>query len=407
METAIITSGYMPVPAALGGGVEALIEAIIQQNASNGRLQLTVFSIYHSQAVQQAKTVKNCRFIFIKPPHIVKACDRILYLIAKWLLRKQKSMSYRYILQRLYYVAKVSRCLRDQPFDRVVLENHATLFLVLKKYGNARKYAGRYYYHLHNLVSNDYGCQAIMRQSRKVLGVSRYIDRSFSQFLGKFPENRLTVLRNCVDVARFERSNHIQEAMRWRQKCKIASSDQVILFTGRLSEEKGIKELLEAFSRLSLPRARLVIVGGYFYASSMVSAYEKRLHAVARSLGNRVVFTGYVPHDQMPAVYAMADVSAIPSIWDDPAPLTIIESMASGLPIVTTDSGGITEYVTPECAVILQRDSQLVVHLSEALTALLRDPERRKRMGEASRRQALSLNQYHYYTDFVEKITEA
>lgn len=407
MEAAIITSGYMPVPAALGGGVEALIEALIEQNARNGRLQLTVFSIYHPRAAQQARFVKNCRFIFIKPPHIVKACDRLLYFIAKRLLRKQKSMSYRYILQRLYYLSKVSRCLRDETFDRVVLENHATLFLTLKKHGNARKYAGRYYYHLHNLVSNDYGCEAIMRQSRKVLGVSRYIDRTFSQFLGQFPENRLTVLRNCVDVAHFERTSHIKEAVYWRQKLKIATDDQVILFTGRLNEEKGIRELLEAFSKLRQPKTRLVVVGGYFYASHMVSAYEKRLRAIAQSLGNRVIFTGYVPHDQMPDVYAMADVSAIPSIWDDPAPLTIIESMASGLPIVTTNSGGITEYVTPECAIILQRDAQLVNHLSEALTTLLSNSGRRKRMGEASRRQALSLNERHYYMDFVEKITEA
>lgn len=405
METAIITSGYLPVPAAMGGAVESLVDNIIRKNEEVGKLELTIFSTSHQASVQESRKFRKSHFIFIKPPVMIRLGDRLIYFAAKCLLKKKKSMSYRYILQRLHYLSRVSRFLQKNNYEKVVLENHATLFLTLKKHGNAKKYAGRYYYHLHNEVTSDYGCRAVMLQSRKVLGVSRYIDRTFSDFLGEIPEEKLDVLRNGVDLSRFGSLKSKQEAAHLRDKFAIATSDQVILFTGRLNQEKGIKELLEAFKKINQPNTKLVIVGGHFYASGMVSPYEKELRRLADSLGKQVIFTGFIDYEKMPAIYSMADVAAIPSIWDDPAPLTIIESMASGLPLVTTDSGGIPEYVTQECACIIKRDQQLVDHLAEALEKLLNNPIIRKKMATASRKNAEKMNLNQYYADFVEEIS--
>lgn len=405
MEIAIVTSGYQPVPAALGGGVEALIDHLIDRNEVYGAVQLTVFSTYHEKSVQMAERFQKTRFIFIKPPVIVRICDRLIYFLAKRILKKEKHMSYRYIVQRLHYLAKVGKSLHQNDYDKVILENHATLFLTLKKFDNAQKYAGRYYYHLHNEVTYDYGCWALMLGCRKVLGVSAYINRSFQQFISGFPAERCTVLRNCADTSRFGGAKSKQDARALRKLYGIAPNQRVVLFTGRLNKEKGIKELLVAFKKADLPRTTLVIAGGYFYASGMVSDYEWELQQIAAPMKTRIVFTGFIDYQLMPAVYAMADVAVIPSMWEDPAPLTVIESMASGLPLITTVSGGIPEYAGSDAAILLTREDSIVDRLAEALRKVLLDDTRRAQMAAASRKTAERLNTDQYYADFMAAIS--
>ncbi|EST12716.1 glycosyltransferase family 4 protein [Sporolactobacillus laevolacticus] len=406
MEVAIVTSGYQPVPAAMGGGVEALIDHLILKNEYYGTMNLTIFSTYHEKSVKMASKIQKTKFIFIKPPAIVRICDRVLYFIAKRILKKEKSMSYRYIIQRLHYIAKVSKYLQKNTYDKVILENHSTLFMTLKKHHNAQKYAGSYYYHLHNEVTNDYGCRQIMLGCRKVLGVSRYINQTLSGFLGSFPADKFDVLRNCVDTFHFGSVKSKQDAMALRKNYGIAADERVVLFTGRLNKEKGIKELLLAFKKVHLLRTKLVIVGGYFYASDMVSDYEKELQKIAEPMKDTIVFTGFIDYPEMPAVYGMADVAVIPSMWEDPAPLTVIESMASGLPLITTVSGGIPEYASVEGAILLPRDDQIVERLADSLNQVLFNDSLRHKMAAASRKTAEQMNMDRYYTDFIAKISD-
>ncbi|CAM3087659.1 glycosyltransferase family 4 protein [Sporolactobacillus spathodeae] len=406
MNVAIVTSGYQPVPAAKGGGVEALLDHLILKNEDYGKIHLTVFSTYHEAAVKMANPLKKTTFFFIKPPALIRICDKVIYFVAKHLLKKEKSMSYRYIAQRLHYLTKVSKNLQKNNYDKVILENHATLFLVLKKHDNAHKCAGRYYFHLHNEVTNDYGCRSIMLGCRKVLGVSQYINQTLKMFLGGLPADKFAILKNCADISRFGSSQSKREAAIMRQTYGIAPNEHVILFTGRLNKEKGIKELLLAFKKLNFPKTKLVIAGGYFYASGMVSAYEKELQKIAEPFKGRIIFTGYIAYPNMPAVYSMADVAVIPSMWNDPAPLTVIESMASGLPLITTVSGGIPEYACSEGAVLLARDKKIVDRLAATLNDVLSDAVLRQNMAEASRKTAERMNVDQYYKDFIAKISD-
>ena len=60
----------------------------------------------------------------------------------------------------------------------------------------------------------------------------------------------------------------------------------------------------------------LLIVGSNFYKASIVGTYEERLHVLTKELENQIVFTGYIDNEDMPAVYRMADVVVLPSMWD-------------------------------------------------------------------------------------------
>ena len=71
----------------------------------------------------------------------------------------------------------------------------------------------------------------------------------------------------------------------------------------------------------------------------------------------------------------------MPSIWDDPAPLAVIESLVSGKPLITTRSGGIPEYADEQSAIILERSDQLVDQLANAMTKIAQGSDERDAMG--------------------------
>lgn len=396
-RVAVITSGYLPVPNVLGGAVEALDMMMVRENEKTPNFEFTVFSSWAPgvDEVIRDGAFQHTDFRFIKTPMLVKTADRCIYWAAKYILRKKKLMSYRYIAQRLWYIRKVGKALSKDdasgkaPFDKVMIENHATLFMTMQKYGNAERYTGKVYYHLHNEVTNDFGCKHEIAQVKKVLGVSNYIVGTLDKFLREHGEGGLkpeqkAVWRNGVDISRFGSDEAKRKAKDSRTKYGINDDDIVFLFSGRLTPEKGAEELLEAFTQVvdQVPNAKLVVAGAFFFNSNIKSPFEQKLHDLAsqHQVEGKIVFTGFVDYNDMPALYEMADVCVLPSIWDDPAPLAVIESLVSGKPLITTRSGGIPEYANDDCAIILERDDQLVEHLAQAMIILASDTQRRDSM---------------------------
>ncbi|MDH7888718.1 glycosyltransferase family 4 protein [Bifidobacterium catenulatum] len=396
-HVAVITSGYLPVPNILGGAVEALDMMMVQENEKTTNFEFTVFSSWAPgvDEVIRDGAFQYTDFRFIKTPMLVKAADRCIYWAAKYILRKKKLMSYRYIAQRLWYIRKVAKALSKDdaigkaPFDKVMIENHATLFMTMQKYRNAERYADKVYYHLHNEVTNDFGCKHEIAQVKKVLGVSNYIVEMLDRFLREHGEDGLkpeqkAVWRNGVDISRFGSDEAKCKAKDFRTKYGINDDDIVFLFSGRLTPEKGAEELMEAFTQVvdQVPNAKLVVAGAFFFNSNIKSPFEQKLHDLASQpqVEGKIVFTGFVDYNDMPALYEMADVCVLPSIWDDPAPLAVIESLVSGKPLITTRSGGIPEYANDDCAIILERDDQLVEHLAQAMIILASDTQRRDSM---------------------------
>lgn len=106
--------------------------------------------------------------------------------------------------------------------------------------------------------------------------------------------------------------------------------DGYALFVGRLTPEKGVDHLVEAFKRLETDQ-RLVIVGG----SSFTDDYERRVRDLA-SDDDRIILCGYVYGDELASLYGNADVYVQPSILEG-VPLTVLEAAAHGIPLVLSD----------------------------------------------------------------------
>lgn len=155
-----------------------------------------------------------------------------------------------------------------------------------------------------------------------------------------------------------------------------------ILHVGRLSYEKNVDLLLRAFARMAgqCPAARLTIVGDGPDRDALA-----RL-AGELGLGERVRFTGFVPHEQLPALYRAADLFATASTIETQG-LVVLEAMACGLPVI-----GVGALALPEA--VRHGDNGLLAPvgdeaaLAQCLAHLVSDVGLRKRMGMASRRLA-------------------
>ncbi|MDR2465232.1 MAG: glycosyltransferase family 4 protein [Streptococcaceae bacterium] len=404
-KIAIVTSGYLPVPATKGGAVEALDEYLVQQNEALGALDLTVYSSFEENAEKMASTYQHTKVEFVKTPGLIQAMDRVVYFLAKNILKKKKHLSYRYILQRLHFQGKVGKALATSSFDKVVLENNATLYRVIAKYGNREKYKGRVVLHLHNLVTNDFGYGDVIQETSQVLGVSKYINQTLKERFPALKEESFSVLRNVVDRNIFNGEITSDERHELRAKYGIAEGEQMILFAGRMDEEKGIRELLQAFKIAKIQQAKLLIIGGYFFDSDMLSEYEVELRELASDLGDKVIFTGFIPHKELGDVYAAADFTVLPSIWEDPAPLTVIEALSSGSPLITTDSGGIPEYAPENGSIIIERKGDWVVQLAEEMQKLSEDAEKRKIMREINKEWTKAWDVPEFYRNFVQLLS--
>lgn len=161
------------------------------------------------------------------------------------------------------------------------------------------------------------------------------------------------------------------------------SDSPVVLYAGRLRTRKAVAVLVQALAKVVAkehhPAARLLLAG----EGDQRAALEKQVAELG--LGASVEFLGAKDPKEMPALYAKADIFCLPSIYEG-LPLAILEAMAHGLPVVTTNVSGMPDAVVAgETGLLVPiEDSDA---LADALIELLDDPRRRRAMGEAGRRR--------------------
>lgn len=192
------------------------------------------------------------------------------------------------------------------------------------------------------------------------------------------PSHKLRLLgsgsSNGVDVERFSPGPSDV-----RRRFGLTSDDLVIGFVGRLTRDKGLPELIQAFEVIAWvePKARLLLVG--WFDASEDSLDEGLRSQIERH--PRIRLTGLVAD---PADYYRAmDVMVLPTRREG-FPNCVLEAQASGVPVVTTYSTGSRDAVVPEVTGLLVPPGYPPA-IIEAVLMLLRKPERRRRMGRAAR----------------------
>lgn len=185
----------------------------------------------------------------------------------------------------------------------------------------------------------------------------------------RLPAPRLRYVPNGVDLDRF-RPAFPPTRSGW------SPGGPVIGTVATLRAEKNIARLMDAFARLA-PPARLVIAGGGPEREAL------RAHAAALGIADRTAFPGAIA-DPAP-VYAGFDLFALSSDTEQ-MPLSVLEAMAAGLPVASTDVGDVRAMLPDEAApFIVERDAAA---LAAALAALIADPERARQLGALNRLKA-------------------
>lgn len=396
MKIAIICSQGLPVPAVKGGAIETLVEIICKENEIYRELDIDVYSIYDDDAIESSKSYKDSKFIY--------SCKNKKYVYVKnkfvSLCRKIFKININYA-----YAEEITKKI-DDSYNKVIIEGDASLILPISKKVNKEKL----YFHIHHnpLSTNHAEFRKEISSVNKVITVSNFISKGINKCMSQEKENvQTTVLRNCTDVKEFNVNNYKQERNKLRDKYNIKDNELVIMFTGRPVPQKGIKELLIAFKKLcnKYNNVKLVIVGNSGFGKEIKTDFDNQLEEIAESIKDKVVFTGFIHNSKMPQIHAMADIAVIPSIYDDPAPLVVMECMASGLAVITTDSGGIPEYVGENNCVSIIRDENIIINLEEALEKLVIDERYRKTLGENAHNYAQQFNLKRFYYDFIDVIS--
>jgi glycosyltransferase involved in cell wall biosynthesis len=199
-----------------------------------------------------------------------------------------------------------------------------------------------------------------LRDVDRFISPSRYLAERF--VANGLPADRMRVVPNGVDLRRY----------RGRARGDGARG-LTVGYIGQLIEHKGIEVLLRAL-RLLGDDTRLVVVGDGVQAGEL----ERR----SRELGiaGRVTFAGLVDNRDIAKIHAEVDVVAVPSVWPENSPVVIAEAMASAIPVVASDIGGIPELVEDGVTGFLvpPRDADA---LADRLAYLRRHPDERRRMG--------------------------
>ena len=221
--------------------------------------------------------------------------------------------------------------------------------------------------------------RAIYRRADHVVCIGRDLEREALR--AGVPRERVHYLPHGVDLERFHPAA-AAERDRIRMDVGWPIDRPIVLFVGRLSLEKGVMDLLNAW-RIAQPRdAVLALVGPDMAGHPWDAGQPGRAFAAANALGDRVRFEGGTA-DPAP-YYRAADLFVQPSHFEALGN-TALEAMASALPIVTSGVGGLADFCVDERTALVHRPRS-PESLAGALTRMLDDAPLRTRLAEAGRR---------------------
>jgi glycosyltransferase involved in cell wall biosynthesis len=154
--------------------------------------------------------------------------------------------------------------------------------------------------------------------------------------LFKVPADKVVVIPNGTDPEVFDFPFDPKSV----RPHYAAAHEQIILFVGRLVTEKGVQVMLNAAPAVlaQCPGARFLIVGTGYHMD------ELRRQAHALGIAHHVRFLGYVSDDDLKRLYRIADAVCIPSLYE-PFGIVALEGMAANVPVVTSDTGGLRDFV--------------------------------------------------------------
>lgn len=392
----IIVPYDYPVPAVRGGAVETLVEFLINENEKQGIFEFTVLATSSMETAELCKKYKKTVFVLYGKNIIL---DKILYTV----FRIAKKIFHIYLPCSVRFI-KAMRFLKSHPeYDYILFESGESYMipLIKKCIPNAKI--------LNHLHWHGDGNPYIDQSTDYLLPVSKFIAAQWRKatLCGK---EKIVIWPNGCDINSMKKAETYgaEDRSALKHALSIAPDAFVILYTGRITEEKGVYELLQAVNKLD-EKIHVILVGSAHFGNSGFTSYEKKIHNFIKDSKYPISAVGYVHNTELYKYYSIADLSVMPTKAPEPAGMVNIEAMAAGSALITTDVGAVREYVGMNWESCITVDDFFVDTLAKEIKKYIDDPVLRKRQSKNGMERAEKFTPERFYQTFcniIERIDE-
>ncbi|EEM2504255.1 TPA: lipopolysaccharide N-acetylglucosaminyltransferase [Salmonella enterica subsp. indica] len=231
--------------------------------------------------------------------------------------------------QRILNIAKDFNVTDDSI---IIVHNSIKLYRQIRK----RAPKAKMVMHMHNAFEPDG-----LDQNVKMIVPSLFLKKHYQTYL---PDADIAIVPNGIDLEAYQKNTVPLQ----KSDLGITQEKKTIFFAGRISPDKGVTLLLQAFEQLLKERndIELVVVGDYMSKSKGEKvAYQREVRELAERLKPHCRMVGGVTPEEIYNYYSLADLVVIPSQFQEPFCMVAIETMGAGKPVLVSTRGGMTEFV--------------------------------------------------------------
>lgn len=378
----------LPVPPSQGGAVETLVQQIVDENEKEPRFKIVVLTTKEKKSEEMANGYKYTKYVRFRPDlWRNRICFRFVKIMKKigikncYYISSEKKDSAKYLIKN------------HHKFDIIVDEGGIEEFV----YGDATIPFNKRVLHMHGI---DAYCVNNAKKVKYVMCVSHFCTKQWISVTGMEKDNVYDLI-NSINTEHLRRKPSNSDILKIRNSLNIGKNTFVLLYSGRLIEEKGLAELIQALNMIDNENVLLLVLGGVYYSRNYKETpYVKRCRELAGKTKSRVVFLGYVNNDEIYKYHAISDVAVIPSRYEEPACLVVLEAQGAGDAVIATDSGGTPELLGDGCGILIRNDKDVVYRLANAVKEFMDNPELCRKCGDAGVAFSLAHNGKEFFENF-------
>lgn len=370
-----------------------LVERLLTYNELTGKQKFIVYSIFDSRAQLRSREFRRTEFRYIHNDSICSKIRRLGWTI--WNRLTQRYDGSEYIRDVVHDLKK-----HADPVSYVIIENAPRFSMYLRRHFPDAELI----LHLHNDWVNPEAryYRRIINSTDVFWGCSNFICNRINE---EFSSKTVAVLYNGVN-RRFFRKTEEGKMKFLRDQLGIGAGKHVIVFSGRIEPDKGVTDLLKAYRKLKTPNCVLLILGGTFYQKTEKTSYYREVCALAKKSPQPVIFAGYIPYEEIPDYLSLADLCIVPSAFQEPFGMVVVEAMVRGLPVIASKVGGIPEIIDQNSGILIPREEQFIENLAQAADLLLQDGDLREQISKNAVQRAGTFSEERMCEEFYRRLEE-
>jgi spore coat protein SA len=361
MKILMVCTENLPVPPVLGGAIQTYIAGSLPYLSKSH--DITILGV-NDPSLPDEETIDGVQY--------VRVPGKVLELYREGVVKYIESNQYDliHIFNRPRLVLPIRKV---APESIITLSMHNDMFNIGK------------------IDPNE--ASLVIEEVSSIVTVSDYVGNVIREL---YPQSsdKIRTIYSGVDTDRFlpgTDSKMISTRNTLRKEFGLENKT-VILFAGRLSENKGVDRLIRALPKLSntFKDLALVIVGSNWFSQNNVTDYVAYVRAISKKQDVPVITTGFVSPFEIHNWFAVADLFVCTSLWQEPLARVHYEAMAAGLPIVTTARGGNPEVIISGENGFIVENPEDPNEFASKITEILSNKSLMKKMGNKGRELAVS-----------------